>query len=321
MPGSILQKIRATILPATAGFIIVFAIPFIWGIKHADFHELLALYKTYTPIYISTRTDLYHYDSREQQLLDLLSMQSIHLLKMGILVIPGMLWAWRQHRYNIRTCKMLRNISIFTFAIAWHEMIAGKYWFAHLLAPYYFAILCLSLLIMPVNASAKIPEKSLRFLFSIAMVFIVYKIGFYADSNLLQKNYDEENYNIRSNKIARYLNANLLPGDTVQSLDGSGDGQGALLLSQATAATRFLEDIPLYLQPDAPATQAFRREFLALMKSKPPAFFVYIHNMFHPAGGNRLKEFKELNKFLQENYIEAELEDGEYTIYRLKQDG
>ncbi|MEZ5435598.1 MAG: hypothetical protein R3E67_03070 [Pseudomonadales bacterium] len=108
------------------------------------------------------------------------------------------------------------------------------------------------------------------------------------------------------------------PNDKVQSLDGSGDGQGALLLARAASATRFVEDIPLYLQPSSPVTQGFRREFLDTMTRNPPAFFVYIHNFFHPAGGNRLKEFRELFSFLEINYEVAEEVDGEYTIYRYK---
>ena len=106
------------------------------------------------------------------------------------------------------------------------------------------------------------------------------------------------------------------PSDTVQSLDGSGDGQGALLLAHAVSATRFVEDIPLYLQPDSPVTKAFRQEFLDALEKNPPEFFVYIHNFFHPAGGNRLKEFRELSQFLDKNYFVAQEEDGEYTIFR-----
>ena len=135
---------------------------------------------------------------------------------------------------------------------------------------------------------------------------------------LYNKHYDAENHDIRSKKIARFLQQNMQPGDKVQSLDGSGDGQGSLLLAQATTATRFVEDIPLYLQPESPVTQAFRREFMDSLTRNPPAYFLYIHNFFHPAGGNRLQEFKELNQFLQQHYNEAEMVDGEYTIYRRK---
>lgn len=189
---------------------------------------------------------------------------------------------------------------------------------AHLLPPYFFAILCLSLWLIPAKDNANMVEKSIPVLAALFFIYITIFIGRYDITNLYNKHYTTENANIRSKKIARYLLANMQSGDTVQSLDGSGDGQGALLLAKATYATRFLEDIPLYLQPDSPITQAFRREFLDDMTKKPPKFFVYIHNFFHPAGGNRLKEFHELNNFLEKNYDKAEEVDGEYTIYRHK---
>jgi hypothetical protein len=314
----IIKSIKYSILPIAAGFLATFSIPLIWGLQHADFKELLVLYKSYTPIYVSTRSDLFHYESKKQQILTLLSMQGNHLLKMALLSIPGLLWAWRQHRENPILLTRLKVIAITTFAMSWHEIIAGKFWFAHLLAPYFFAILCFSLLLTYARNNANILEKLAPILSALFFIGCTLFIGKFTIYNLYNKHYTAENHDIRSKKIARYLLANMQPGDKVQSLDGSGDGQGALLLAQAQTATRFVEDIPLYLQPDSPVTQAFRREFLDDMQKNPPAFFVYIHNFFHPAGGNRLKEFRELYRFLQENYAVGEEEDGQYTIYKYK---
>ena len=319
LSGSLTSNLKQTLLAMCSAFIFVFSIPFLWALHHADFSEFIAIYKSYTPIYVSTRTDLYHYDNLQQQWKELLTMQASHLMKMGMFSIPGLLWAWRQQRDNPRALIHLRYLAIITFAIAWHEIIAGKYWFAHLLPPYFFTALCFSLLLTPANSKAVNIEKILRvIIIAITMYCAVFVAGKFSFNMLDSKHYNAENYNIRSKKIARYLQQHLQPGDKVQSLDGSGDGQGALLLAQATTATRFVEDIPLYLQPDSPVTQGFRREFLDSMQVNPPAFFVYIHNFWHPAGGNRLKEFKELNQFLEKNYKEAEMEDGEYTIYKLK---
>jgi hypothetical protein len=313
-----IEKLQETLIPAGSAFITIFSIPFLWALQHADLKELLALYKTYTPIYVSTRSDLYKYDNLHQQLVDVASMQFSHLVNMGLIAMPGLLWAWRQQRDNPLALARLRYLAIVTFAIAWHEVIAGKFWYAHLLAPYFFAVLCFSLLITPANSAACLPEKTLRLIIALFIACLGIAGGVFVDRQLYNKHYDSENNNIRSKKIARYLKKNMHEGDKVQGLDGSGDGQGSLLLAQATTATRFVEDIPLYLQPDSPVTQGFRREFLDSMKKDPPAFFVYIHNFFHPAGGNRLKEFKELNQFLQQNYEETEVEDGEYTIYKRK---
>ncbi len=318
IPGPLLPKAVRMAVPLGTGFIALFAIPFLWALRHADLAEMIALYKTYTPLYVSTRTDLYHYDSPSQQWHDLLRMQIKHLGQMALFSLPGLLWAWRQQRDNPAALHHLRYLAIITFAIAWHEVIAGKYWFSHLLPPYFFVALCFSLLLTPAHNSARLPEKMLRLVFALIVIAISITAGRYSSKVMYDAHYDDENYNIRSKKIARYLQMHLKPGDKVQALDGSGDGQGSLLLAGATTATRFVEDIPLYLQPDATATQHFRREFLDALQSSPPAFFVYIHNFFHPAGGNRLQEFHELNEFIGKNYDEVETEDGEYTIYQRK---
>lgn len=300
------------------GFIALFAVPFLWGLQHADLAELVTLYKTYTPVYVSTRVDLYHYDSRWQQWQDLLSMQSSHLLRMAMFAVPGLCWAWRQQRDNPPALRHLRYLALTTFAIAWHEVIAGKYWFAHLLPPYFFAALCFALLLTPIARQAGRMEHGLRIALVIPVAAITMWVGIFSFQQLQGAGYTAENTNIRSKRIARFLQQHLQPGDTVQALDGSGDGQGSLLLAGATPATRFVEDIPLYLQPDSPVTQEFRREFLGLLREKPPAFIVYIHNYFHPAGGNRLQEFTELDQFIQEKYVVAVEEGGEYTIFRRK---
>lgn len=318
IPGDFFGKIKKTILPTGMAFTVLFLIPFAWALNHADLHELVEIYKTYTPVYVSSRTDLYQYANQKEQLLDLFRMQASHLTKLAVISIPGILWTWRQQRQNSQSLKILGALSLITFAIAWHEVIAGKFWFAHLLPPYFFGILCFSLLLTPVRPDAAIIEKCLYICLVIAVCSTSIAAGFYSTQKLYDAGYTADNRDIRSKKIARFLEKNLRPGDKVQSLDGSGDGQGGLLLAKATTATRFVEDIPLYMQPDAAATKGFRHEFIETLSHDPPKFFVYIHNFFHPAGGNRLKEFKELNDFIEKNYDVAEIEDGEYTIFQRK---
>lgn len=306
-------------IPFSGGFLVMFSIPFLWALRHGDLAELVTLYKTYTPVYVSTRTDLYHYESREQQLQQLLVMQIQHLGKLSLFALPGMLWAWCQQRNNPQALQRLRQLALVTFAIAWHEVIAGKYWFAHLLPPYFFVVLCFSLLLTPATKESGMTGKSIRILLLAGVAYGTYFLGAFSTQQLYNKHYDADNHDIRSKKIARYLQQHLQPGEKVQALDGSGDGQASLLLAGATTATRFVEDIPLYLQPDAPATRGFRREFLTALAANPPAYIVYIHNFFHPAGGNRLQEFRELDAFIRRQYEVTETEDGEYTIYRRKQ--
>lgn len=318
MEGEFLYRLKKTVLPIALAFIGVFSIPLLWGIQHADFKELITLYKTYTPLYVSSDSVFHPYSSTQQHILSLIYKQADNLFKMSVLSIPGLLWAWRQHRNNSAAITRLRYLAITTFAIGWHEVIAGKFWLAHLLPPYFFAILCFSLLLTPTNRNSHFSERYIASLPIIIFISAIYTLAHFDIKNLYSKYYTAENHNIRSKIIARYLIENMKAGDTVQSFDGSGDGQGALLLARVPSATRFLEDIPFYLQPESSTTKQFRAEFINAIHRSPPTFFIYIQNFFHPAGGDRLKKFTELYEFLDKNYEKVQDVSWEYTIYRYK---
>lgn len=123
----------------------------------------------------------------------------------------------------------------------------------------------------------------------------------------------------RARQVAVYLKSqHLQPDDTVQVLDMAGDGQAALLMAQATSATRFLIDVPLWMEPNATETQTLRKNFLQELQQKNPIFIVYFEQFLHPGGGNRLKEFKPLYEWITTHYEAAEQREAAYTIYRRK---
>lgn len=300
-------------------FTAVFSIPFIWGIWHCDYAQFLYVYKTFTPIYLNSRIDLFQYASNEEHLQVLFESQLHQLKGTAMSCLPGLIWAWILNKDNSDNRKKIRDLAIIIFAFSWYELMAGKYWFAHLLPTYFWNTLGFSLLLTLPAYTAPILKKST----AACVVIVTAALAIYLCNFLYQitphDKYTRSNDHIRSQKIGAYLKKHLQPGDTVQSIDGSGDGQGSLLIARATPATRYLEDIPLYMQPDAPATQAFRQEFLSTLAKKPPAYIVYIENFFHPAGGNRLAEFRQLNSFVQENYEKVEVDDGQYIIFKRKE--
>jgi len=312
-----LYKLRS-LLWMGVSFTAIFSIPLLWAYQKADYAALIKIYQTFTPIYLQSRTDLYHYSSHHEKVMDLLKNQLTHLKTILTFAMPGLLWAWHQQRKNHHKIRLIKNIGIITFIFSWYELMAGKFWLAHLLPSYYWAIISFSLLMAQPKPSAKNYPIALSVLFILACIWPTNFLLSGSITRLKDAEFTATNDHIQSQKIARYLKEHLQPGDTVQGIDGSGDGQGSLLIARATVATRFLEDIPLYMQPDAPATQEFRREFISALINKPPAYIVYIHNIFHPAGGNRLKEFTSLSEFVQKNYDVAELHEGEYTIYQRK---
>ncbi len=313
-----LQQHAKRFLCMSLAFTAIFAIPFIWGIKHCDFAQFIYIYKTFTPIYVNSRIDLFHYSSTQEHLTALFNSQLTQLKYFSMTCLPGLVWASLNNSDNPANRKRIKQLAITTFAFVWYELMAGKYWFAHLLPPYFWYTIGFSLLLCVPRPGAVWWKIALCIAAFGWAIVVSHYIGSYSLAEKNKLHYTAENSDLRSQKIARYLKSHLQPGDTVQGIDGSGDGQGSLLLARATPATRFLEDIPLYMQPDAPATQEFRREFLDSLAQKPPAYIVYIHNFWHPAGGNRLKEFKALYAFIQAQYDEVELDDGQYTIYRRK---
>lgn len=119
--------------------------------------------------------------------------------------------------------------------------------------------------------------------------------------------------------VAHYLLAHPLGShNTVQVLDMAGDGQAALLMAKATSATRFLIDVPLWMQPDSQEIQTLRRDFLQNLQQKNPAYIVYFEQFLHPGGGNRLQEFKPLYAWISSHYDVVEQREASYTIYRRK---
>ena len=318
-PSNGLATLLKQLLTMGAAFVAVFFIPVIWGYYHGDYHAFIDIYKTFTPIYVESRPDMYHYASRQEHLYDLLKRQGELMLQVFIFSIPGWLWAKQQCKNHPQNADKLMQIGIMTMVFSFYELMAGKYWFSHKFPSYYWGIVCFSLLF---TALEKTPSIAQRITQCIAFISLAWLALFAAHATMNRMNdfgYTATNDHIRSKQIAAYLTNHLKPGDTVQGIDGSGDGQGALLLVQATVATRFLEDIPLYMQPTNPATQKIRQEFMSDLSRKPPKFIVYIHNMFHPGGGNRLKEFTALYNFINNQYEIAENMNDEYTIYRLKQ--
>lgn len=315
-PATVGAAVRLLLLMG-CGFVPVFSIPLAWAARHGDYAAFLEIYRTFTPIYVTSRTDLYHYSSKAEQLQDLARMQGDYLTKSALFALPGLAWAWWQQRGNTAARQVILFLGITTFAFNWYELIAGKFWFAHLLPYYFWNILCFSLLLTPCPQPRLLPQ-GLALAACLATTAISLPLAYYSTHQMQQRGYTSDYGNARSFRIAAYLRQHLQPGDTVQAIDGSGDGQGSLLLARATPATRFLEDIPLYMQPDAPATQALRREFVSTLAARQPAYIVHIENFFHPAGGNRLKEFRELSAFIDSHYDVVHAEDSEFIIFRRK---
>ncbi len=303
---------------AAAMFVFTLGVPFAIIQQQGVLDDFIQLYKTFLPIYARTRQDLFHYANPTEYWNTLGHNYVKYAGLSAVLSLPGLCWASINAPVNSKTmahCRLLQ-LGIMAFAFTLYEVIAGKFWVSHMMPSAYWSLLCFSLL-----ATTPLPTRYKQSA-AIVLLLVMGTLGagltyFSATTMLNYANAQHQGPN-RATKVAHYLKANLQTGDTVQTLDFAGDAQACLLESRATSATRFLIDVPLYLEPDSAATQALRKEFMQSLTEKPPAFIVYFENMLHPGGGNRLREFRALFAFIEKNYTADTISEGEYTIYRLK---
>lgn len=298
-------------------FLLTLAVPFAVIKEQGVLRDFIELYQTFLPIYARTRYDLYHYANASEYWTTL---GQNYLLYGGIsvlLAMPGLVWAG----VNLADKTRVYQLAIMVFAFTLYEVIAGKFWASHMMPSAYWTLVGFSLLVIPAKPVIPGTASRMRSVIAATGLLVVTCVGaalsYMSLAQMQEYVGQQQQGNNRSQKVARYLHDHLRAGDTVQTLDYAGDGQACLLESRATAATRFLIDVPLYLQPDSLATQALRKEFLASLAAKPPTYIVYFENMLHPGGGNRLREFRELYRFIESRYSADSISEGEYTIYRL----
>jgi hypothetical protein len=115
-------------------------------------------------------------------------------------------------------------------------------------------------------------------------------------------------------ELARRLAAHLRPGDQVQVLDTTDGGLHALLRLRVTQPSRFLYDFPLFHAPEAPVTQALRRELLAALDRRPPRCVVLFRNGWPRGGEDRLAGFPELARWIGARYRVVARTPG-YVLY------
>ncbi len=119
----------------------------------------------------------------------------------------------------------------------------------------------------------------------------------------------------RVDEIAKWLRKRLNPGDSVQPLDWTGGSIHAMLLAEAKLPTKFMYDVQFYHHVSSPYTQELRKEFISQLSAQPPRFIIEIQTYkYWVSGIDTTREFPELHKFLNENYLVANEGDG-YLIY------
>lgn len=120
----------------------------------------------------------------------------------------------------------------------------------------------------------------------------------------------------RAVQIARFLNKNLNPGDTVQPLDWTGGSLLAMLETRARIATPYVFDFYFYHHVSNPYIQSLRADFINDLQAASPRFIIEVTAIDKPwvSGPDTSREFHELREFLDSHYS-AQVEKEDYVIY------
>jgi hypothetical protein len=122
----------------------------------------------------------------------------------------------------------------------------------------------------------------------------------------------------RVDAIAGYLQQNLRPGDTVQSLDCTGGALHAMLIARVRVATRFMTDFHFYHHVSSPYVQSLRRTFMDELERSNPRFIVEIATLYKPVprGPDTSLRFPQLRGYIASRYrVAASSIELGYEIY------
>jgi hypothetical protein len=123
----------------------------------------------------------------------------------------------------------------------------------------------------------------------------------------------------RVDEVAQYLLAHLKPGDTVQTMQSAVEPIHVLLISGARPATRFINDLNLYVLAEVPYIQGLRKDYITDLKSSKARYLIKLDcsSPIFLKGIKSLK-FPELDDLIASDYVEV-VSASRYKIYERRQ--
>jgi MFS family permease len=105
-------------------------------------------------------------------------------------------------------------------------------------------------------------------------------------------------------KIASFLEKNMLPEDRVLPLDVTGGAIHAMYRTQARLGSSFIYDFHFYHHCDSPYIQTLRKQLIQEINTTHPKFVIQFDgaNTWRPHGQGTCQDFPALKKVLQEEY-------------------
>ena len=205
-----------------------------------------------------------------------------------------------------------------------YPAFSGQFFPYHFIPFTYFIILLASLTVEfpPSSSTRSVHPSRLVFIFQLSSLILVLSLLLPSRTFIRQlQGKPVATSTDRAGEIARFLDANLQPGDTVQPLDWTGGTLLAMLESRSRIATPYVFDFYFYHHVSHPYIQSLRADFMTDLQSANPRFIVEVTAEDKPwvSGVDASRSFPELRLYLNENYSVTIQKDG-YVIYELNED-
>ena len=205
-----------------------------------------------------------------------------------------------------------------------YPAFSGQFFSYHFIPFTYFIILLASITVeFPLSSSMRSVHPSrLVFIFQLSSLILVLSLLLPSRTFIRQlQGKPVATSTDRAGEIARFLDANLQPGDTVQPLDWTGGTLLAMLESRSRIATPYVFDFYFYHHVSHPYIQSLRADFMTDLQSANPRFIVEVTAEDKPwvSGADSSRSFPGLRLYLNENYSVTIQKDG-YVIYELNED-
>ncbi len=320
------------LLPAAAGFALPFLLVFLWLFLTNSLAPFLDIALNYWSLYsqINGEMAITPADAR----LSFLFAQGLELGGYGIWILPSLLGVFLVPQENKKYAYSLAGLAA---CYAVYPVFTGQFFEYHYIPLAYSFSLLASLALT--NLQSPIPNPQLPitdlqlpiFNFRLpikkllpplsSFLFLAAVLVFIRPSNtFIRQIQGKPLYKTadRAALIAKYLENNLQPGDTVQPLDWTGGTLLAMLQTRAPLATEYVFDFYFYHHVSHPYIQTLRKDFLLQLNEKKPRFIVEVTAIDKPwiSGEDTSREFPELRAFLNQNYS-VQVKKDDFAIYQL----
>ncbi|GAB4544536.1 MAG: hypothetical protein Fur002_17810 [Anaerolineales bacterium] len=298
------------LVPVVSGFVVVPALIFLWLAQHSALTPFLDIASNYWRLYAQINGNMDVLPAAER--LPFALTQTLKFGKLGIWLLPALAGVYITPKENKPQAYLLAGL-VATYAI--YPALSGQFFDYHYLPLAYFLALSAALALQPVKLSAA------KFS-ALAFTLLLFALAFNLRPSKTFLNQMEgrplSKPSDRANLIAKYLDENLQPGDTVQPLDWTGGALLAMLQTRAPLATPYVFDFYFYHHISDPYIQNLRADFLNQLQTRPPRFIIEVTAEDKPwvSGADAGRQFPELQVFLRENYS-IQVNKDDFRIYLL----